>query len=170
MKKFLPLLIFLFFIVSYYLVRDEAIIPQGPFSHTSHMEFVKITHRNNNETKWRADIESIHFSENEKSADLREIRLHMIEDNISLRARKGTYDLGRNSIHLLDDVVAFNKDYEVLSDTLHWDLHNRSLSSNDKVTISAKNFTIVADSLSTSRDGRVNLSGNVRAVFHRRDE
>jgi len=161
----MPLIMLIALSVIYILFRDDAIPESINHSSQSYMENVTIIHKKENQMQWTGNIKRVLFSGSEKSAKLDGIVLHFPEKNISLRAKSGIYGLEKNMISLEEEVIASNQDYEIKSENLKWDVGEEKMTSESEVIIKARNFTIKADSMNASREGKVSLSGNVKAFF-----
>ena len=85
--------------------------------------------------------------------------------DLILTSESGTYNTESKDLKIEGNIKAVTKDYDILTNTLHWDAAKNELFSNDKVTIVNKQYYVEGEQLTASGD-TATLHKNVKAVFN----
>ncbi|MBF0538126.1 MAG: LPS export ABC transporter periplasmic protein LptC [Nitrospirae bacterium] len=133
-------------------------------SRDSYMEGVTVAHSANNADKWHATVGKVHLTENQKKAKMQDIVVQLNDGNFTINAANGIYDVGGNMVSLYGEVVALNKDYEIKSNNVTWDVNKQTLASGAGVTVTGSRMTLTAGSFRVDKGELIELYNGVRAV------
>ncbi len=132
----------------------------------SYMEGVTVAHSANNVVKWYATVRKVHLTENQKKAKMQGIAVKLTDGSFTVNAPSGLYDVAGNRVNLDGEVVALNKDYEIKSNNVMWDLNKQTLTSDAGVSLKGSRVTLKADSFRVDKGELIELYGGVRVVIN----
>ncbi|KWT75015.1 LPS export ABC transporter periplasmic protein LptC [Candidatus Magnetominusculus xianensis] len=143
-----------------YSVKKISIVPGN-----SYLEGVKIVHSAESVIKWTAAVEKISIIKTGETAELTNIQFNVPDKDVTMKAGNGAYDVKNNSIELIGDVIANNKEFIVKSKDIKWDFNTEAMKSTNEVVLTGKNVMVRADSIETFAGEKLQLSGNVTVVY-----
>ena len=87
---------------------------------------------------------------------------------VRVAARRGIYDSGKDSIHMMDDIRVINaQNYDIRMQDADVDFKNGNIVSREPVSVVMTSATITAKSLNVIENGeRIVFEGDVRSLFH----
>ncbi|KJU85324.1 protein containing DUF1239 [Candidatus Magnetobacterium bavaricum] len=130
------------------------------------MEGVTVAHSANNVVKWHATVRKVHLTENQKKATMQDIAVKLTDGSFTVNAPGGLYDVGSNKVNLDGEVVALNRDYEIKSNKVMWDLNKQTLTSDAGVTLKGSRVNLKAASFRVDKGELIELYGGVRVVIN----
>ena len=87
---------------------------------------------------------------------------------VRVAARRGVYDSGKDSIHMMDDIRVINaQSYDIRMSDADIDFKNGNIVSREPVSVVMTSATITAKALNVIDNGeRIVFEGDVRSLFH----
>ncbi len=155
----------LFVVVAIYLNVDRDPGTKVRFKSSSYMEDVTITQKREGQLKWRLNAQKAFFL-NTSDVKLAGLQIEFPEKGLTLTSESGMYDIEKRNLKIDGPVNASTKDYDIRATALFWDSSKNEITSNEKVTIVGKRFTVEGDSLAATSD-KAMLRNNVKAVFNK---
>jgi LPS export ABC transporter protein LptC len=160
---FLLTLLFFLAVLAIYLNQESDLSLKLKPAEGSYMDNVSIKQTNNGIVKWLLDARRAVFI-NDANVQLSELTVTFPEKGLVLFADSGKYDVENRNLDVRDNIKASTKDYDIVATQLFWNSSDNELTSNDKVKIIGKRFSVQGDRL-TATPGKAKLSHNVKAVF-----
>mgnify|MGYP006271450447 CR=1 FL=1 len=87
---------------------------------------------------------------------------------VRVAARRGIYDSGKDSLHMMDDIRVVNAEsYDIRMSDAEIDFKNGDITSREPVSVVMTSATIAAKALTVIDSGeRIVFDGDVRSLFH----
>lgn len=156
--------VFLFAVITVYLIQDKDTNTTLRFDNNSYMDDVSIIQKKKGTLQWIANAKKAVFLNN-TDVMLSNLKIILPEKELILTSDKGLYDIESRDLKIEDNINAFTKDYEIVATKLHWDSSRGEIVSDERIQIKGKRFFIEGDALKSSADKAI-LNGNVKAVFY----
>jgi LPS export ABC transporter protein LptC len=140
-----------------------------PSLKTSSMEHMLLTHKQDNEVKWELYARKAIFPPGNKMVFLKSLGLKVKQSpEIYLTSQKGVYEVEKGNI-TLDNTVELNiRDTKLATNSLEWNSNNESITTEDDVKFTGKNFLIEgAGLIAKTKQQQVRIVKNVKAIFYR---
>jgi LPS export ABC transporter protein LptC len=160
---FLAVIVFL----TLYYFKEESIRIQPSF-HTSSMQNLHLTHREDNQINWELSAQEAVFPVGAKEILLKSmgIRINRTPE-IYLTGESGIYEIEKGEV-VFDKPVQLNiKNTTFTSNTLKWDSEKDLITTEDAVKFSGNSFLIEGTGLAASiKQQKVRILKNVKATFN----
>ncbi|MCE5313207.1 MAG: LPS export ABC transporter periplasmic protein LptC [Nitrospiraceae bacterium] len=166
MKKimFVALSAFLIGMFTFYFNYEKDMKAGVKMSEYSYMDDVSIVQRKAGVHKWTLNSKKAVFV-NENDVDLEKVTIDFPEKGLVLNSDTGSYHMGTKSFTVQGNIKASTNDYDIVADKLTWNAETQQLTSDTKVNIVGKRFSVIGDRLEAVTD-KAKLLNNVKAVFH----
>ena len=166
MKKLLFLLsvVGLLAILTLFFFQDSDIKGRVRIGENSHMEDVSIIQKKGGLTRFIVDAQKAVFM-TASDVQLTTLKIFFPEKELTLTSETGLYNTESKDLKIEGNIKAVTKDYDILTQKLHWDPMKNLLLSDDKVMIVGKKFYVEGESLTATTD-TATLHKNVKAVFN----
>jgi hypothetical protein len=158
------LALFIFFVI-FYGGRNYG----GGFSISrgkSYIEGLRIVNRKDGADLSVITADRAVFSKDGSVAQLSGVTIDMKKEGAVLNADSGTYNMNSRDLSLENNILIHTKNSVISAKTLSWNAATGVLSSESEVQMRGDKFEIKGGSLSATRDSKVTLKGNVKAIFH----
>jgi len=133
----------------------------------SFIEDLRILHRKNGAINWTLTANRADFVNNSEKAHLKDIRMQMQEDGVSLFADSGTYDLSSQSFTTDDMVQAKGDDYKIRADSIQYEISSGTIKTDGNIYVEGKGFTIEGKGLQADKNQKVKIFNDVKATFQK---
>ncbi len=166
MKKVLFLLsgVGLLAILMLFFSQDSDLKSRLRLGDSSYMETVSIIQKMEGATNFTLSAQKAVFM-TAQDVKLTALTISFPAKDLILTSESGTYNTESKDLKIEGNIKAVTKDYDILTNTLHWDAAKNELFSNDKVTIVNKQYYVEGEQLTASGD-TATLHKNVKAVFN----
>jgi len=106
------------------------------------------------------------FSKDETLARMDAVTMDIKKEGALLSADHGTYNMNTKDLTLEDNVTLRARDTVIHAGNLSWNPSGEILSAEGKVLIKSNKLTIEGEGLTATKDNRVKLMRNVKAIFN----
>lgn len=129
----------------------------------AYMEDVGITQRKGEEVSWTLRAKRADFLTG-KDVRLTELEVRFPERGLVLTSQNATYDIDKKDFTIEGNVTASTRDFSFVAPALSWDSAQNELTSDSRVIIVGKKFSIEGEGLKATPD-KATLQNKVKAVF-----
>lgn len=133
----------------------------------SFIEDLRILHRKNGTIDWTLTANRADFLNNSEKARLKDIRMQIQKDGVSLIADSGTYDLSTQSFTTDDMVQAEGDDYTIRADSIQYEISSGTIKTDGKIHVEGKGFEIQGKGLQADKNQKVRILNDVKATFQK---
>jgi hypothetical protein len=130
------------------------------------MKDITINHYRNEDLLWSSSIRNALISRDLTDTVLEDVSIHYPERKLRLTAEAGTDDLGTGEINLAGRVTGIGEDISFESPDLTYIPSEKTLTASEKLVIKGKGYLITGNSGKIIDSQRLEVDGNVRAVFY----
>jgi lipopolysaccharide export system protein LptC len=158
------LVLFMFFVV-FYGGRDygrDFSMSKG----NSYIEGLRIVNKKDGTDLWTISAKKAVFSKDGNVAQLSDVTIDMKKEGAVLNADSGKYNMNSRDLSLENNIKIHMKNSVISAKTLSWNAATGVLSSENEVQMQGDKFSIKGEGLSATKDNKVTLKGNVKAIFH----
>ena len=149
-------------------LRDSGEISGGvKLEGGSFIEDLRILHRKSGTVDWTLTAKRADFLDNSEKARLKDIRMQIQKDGVSLFADSGTYDLATQSFTTDEMVQAEGDDYTIRADSIQYDISSGTIRTDGTIHVDGKGFTIQGKGLQADKDQKVHILNDVKATFQK---
>lgn len=169
MKRFVSLFLCLtLFSIFFMLLKSEkGAISEISLKSDSFIEGLKIVNKKNGKTNWILTAKRADIPENGDRAILSDIEMRLENDDITLSAGSGIYDLINRNVVIENTVIARNSQYSIMASAARIDGKTGYLESGSDVTIVGRNFKLNGTGMAVNNgDQTVRILKDVQATFH----
>lgn len=131
----------------------------------SYMEGVSVTARKAGRELWRIASERAEISESGGIVRMNGVKAFFPDEALLLEADSGAYDIRENTLNLSKDIRAEVGGYTIRADSLNILPEGERLSVEGRVEIKGRGMRIQGTGLKAYGGQRLEILGNVRAVF-----
>ena len=167
-RRTLAALIFLFTCLVFFSVfsgerdlRKDLSIQRG----NSYIEGLKIVNKKDGTDTWVVTARRADFTKDETVAQMESVAIDLKKDGVLLSADNGTYHMQTQDLRLGKNIKIQIKGSVVTTDELSWNPSRGLLFSKDVVRMEGNSFKIEGEGLSATKDNKVKLMRNVKAIF-----
>ena len=129
------------------------------------MEDVSILHVNADKADWTAQVRKVVINPVTDSAEISDIQFTFPQQELTVRAQTGIYDIKTDYLTLNGSVLAHQDHIDIETDSIQWLAKERKLVTEAHVTITGETYKITGDGLDISEDGKVMINKNVRSLI-----
>ena len=133
----------------------------------SFIEDIKIQQKKKGVTLWTLTASKAIFTEGEDKAELSDISIKLVKNDVMLHADKGIYNLSDKSFTTDSVVKAASKDYRITADSLDYAVASGNIETGGKITVEGKGFKMEGKGLEANADQKVRILNDVKATFHK---
>ncbi len=140
----------------------------NPSYQTSSMHQIHLKHKDNNVVKWELKSNKATFPTGKKKVFLDSVEIKInLSPEVNIYGRNGTYEIEEALVILDTDVELTIKDTKFRTDSLKLDNNNQTITTDDAIEYSGKNFLIKGRGLFAKMEQHeVEILNNVKAIFY----
>jgi LPS export ABC transporter protein LptC len=128
------------------------------------------TSTKNGKKEWILDAESVHYVNEKKEAQFKDLTITFFLENnehVYLKADYGTLQTEAHNFEVTGNVVVKNKQYQLTTEKLYYSNITRIIFTKVPVEIIGGPYSVVADSMSFDLNTKISLfEGKVRGIFN----
>lgn len=133
---------------------------------TSYMEGFRVVSRKGGQESWVITARKADFSKDDTLAKMDSVTMDMKKEGVLLNAEHGIYNLTTKALRLEDNITIHMRDSVIHTSNLSWNPSQGLLTAEGKVRMEGAKFVVEGEGLTATQDNRVQLTRNVKAIFH----
>lgn len=133
----------------------------------SFLEDLKIIHKKTGMTAWILNAEKAVFTESDEKAELEKIQLFIPENDVTLFADKGIYNLSEQSFTTGGAIKAKAKDYTIKAEMIDYEISSGTIEAAGKIEVEGKGFKIEGRGMKVDKEQKVRIYNDVKAIFYK---
>jgi LPS export ABC transporter protein LptC len=133
----------------------------------SFIEDIRIQQKKKGATLWTLTASKANFTEGEDKAELSDISINLVKNDVTLHADKGVYNLSDKSFTTDSVVKAASKDYSITADSIDYEAASGNIETGGKITVQGKGFKVEGKGLKAEAGQKVRILNDVKATFHK---
>lgn len=133
----------------------------------SFIEDITIQQKKKGATLWTLTASRAHFTEGEDKAELSDISITLVKNDVMLHADKGIYNLSEKSFTTDSVVKAASKDYRITADSIDYEVASGNIKTGGNISVEGRGFKVEGKGLKTEAGQKVKILNDVKATFHK---